>query len=320
MQRPRRLVVACVVATALAAVGGAEALAPDRTLVSRTSVLDLALTGTTVAYVADEPNELHCARIGVWDTRSGAMSGFDAKEQCAEPVSTGQGVWDVSIASTRVLWITYVGGNVREWSLWTRTTGSRASRRLRFVARSVDDPSPIVIGPGTPAGIPYAVETELVYLGDDGRVVFRRTLASPVRALAADARGRLGVRVAALLASGEVVGLDEGGNQVLATQYPPEAVVALGLDSRLGVTVQTGRDVVFDGGVVRLPRGARMVDLGQGRVLWSRAGDLGRTTVSGASAVVARGTPVSPALGRIGERGVVWAIGRAVRWRSGRLP
>lgn len=320
MQRPRWLVVVSVVATALAAAGGAEALAPDRTLVSRSPVLDVALTGTAVAFVADERYELHCARIGLWDPKSGATSAFDAKEQCTEQVSTGQGVWDVSIATTRALWITYVGGNVREWSLWTRTIGSRASRRLRFAARSVDDPPPIVIGPGTPVGIPYAVEKELVYLGDDGKVVFRRTLASPVRVLAADSRGRLGVRVAALLASGEVVGLDGRGNRVLSVQYPPGAVVALGLDRRFGVTVQTGRDVRFDGGAVRLPRGARMVDLGQGKVLWSRAGDLGRTTVSGASAVVAPGTPARPAPGRIDERGAVWAIGRTVRWRSGRLP
>ena len=73
-------------------------------------------------------------------------------------------------------------------------------------------------------------------------------------------------------------------------------------------------------GVSGSPAAREWVDLGQGCILWARAGDVGRKTASGASTIVADGTPARPALGRIDELGVAWAIGRAVRWRSGRLP
>ena len=307
------------VATALAVTGGAAALTPDRTLVASLPVRDLALTGRTVAYVADAPVRLQCARIGLWNTATNRRFPFDAKEQCLEQGSTGQGVWDVSVATTRLLWLTYAGGNFREWSLWTATTTRRRPRLLRFVARDVDAPPPIVLGPGTAEGIPYAVYREIVYLGDDGRAIFRTTVASPVRALASRLRGRFVIVVAALLADGTVVGLGSGGEQHIAWD-PPGTVTALGLDDLVGIAVQVGREISFPGGEVMLPSGAVMVDLAQGRILWTRAGDLGATSVTGKTTRLVDGTPTNPAFGQLDARGAAWARGRAVRWRAGRLP
>jgi hypothetical protein len=239
---------------------------------------------------------------------------------CVEETSTGQGIWDVSVATNRLVWLTYAGGNFREWFLWTATTTRRTPRQLRFVSRPVEARAPIVIAPGTRDGIPYAVDRQIVYLGENGRAIFEKTVAAPVRAIASDAHGRFGVTVAALLSSGQIVGLGRSGEQQLTMDFPPDTVTAVGLDSLNGIAVQIGNDVRFPGGAVKLPRKARMVDFGQGRVLWVRAGDLGATTVTGKSTRLVDGTPEKPAYAQIEPHGIVWSVGRTVRWRAGALP
>lgn len=300
-------------------------MTPDRTIATTLPVQRLALTGRSVAYVADAPQEtLRCARIGLWNVATGRRFAWDAKEQCLDLASTGQGVWDVSVATNRLLWITYAGGNIREWTLWTATTTRRTPRKLRFVARDVDAPAPVLIGPGTAEGIPYAVDRQIVYLGDDGRPIFRTTVESPVRQIAAGSGGRL--RVAALLADGTVLGLDEAGNEYTSEAFPPNAVTAIRVTG-LGTAVQVGADVeivpprAHDGPTRTLPIAASMVDVAQGRILWTRAGYLGTTTIAtGRSTRLADGSPASPVYGQLELRGLAWARGTLVRWRSGRLP
>ena len=120
---------------------------------------------------------------------------------CRDVPSTGLGIPSVAVARERVLWISYTGGNKREWQLWTATATRRQPRQLRAVERDVEAPAPIVLGPGTVEGVPYAVDSEVVLLGENGRAIFRPTVASPVRAIAAGV-GPGGIRVAALLVNG----------------------------------------------------------------------------------------------------------------------
>jgi hypothetical protein len=282
-------------------------------------VQDLALTGRSVAYVADAPERLDCGRIGFWDTATRTSFTVDAKEQCAEQASTGQGIWDVSVATHRLLWLTYAGGNFREWSLWTATPTRRTPRRLRFVARDVDAPPPIVVGPGTAEGVPYAVDREVVYLGDNGKAIFKTTLDAPVRAVASG-RGPRGIRVAALLGDSVVVGLDSRGLQAVVSDYTRSVVTAVRVSWR-GLVVQTGNDVRIGSTGIPLPSGATMVDVAQGRILWTRAGDLGATTIATrTSERLVDGTPAKPAHGQLEPHGIAWSIGRLVRWRAGALP
>jgi hypothetical protein len=312
--------VALALAAPLALASGAAALTPSRAILAALPVQHLALTGRSVAYVADAPDRLQCARIGLWDLSRNRRFLFASKEQCLEEGSTGQGVWNVAVAGHRLLWLTYAGGNFREWTLWTATTTRRQPRQLRFVARDVDSPAPIVIGPGTAEGVPYAVDRQVVYLADNGAAIFRTTVAAPVRAIAAGP-GPNGVRVAALLASGLVVGLDRGGQNVTTLdRFPASPVAALRVTPR-GIAFQEQNEVEFDDALVKIPRGATMVDVAQGRILWTRAGDLGATTIAtGRSVRLVDGTPEKPACGQIEPQGVAWSVGRAVRWRGGALP
>jgi hypothetical protein len=317
--RSRKPLFCSVILAALAVVGGASALTPDRTIVTPLPVQKLALTGRSVAFVADAPARLQCARIAFWNTATNRRVTFDSKEQCLEEGSTGQGVWDVAVATQRLLWLTFAGGNFREWSLWTATTTRRTPRQLRFVARDVDAAPPIVIGPGTPEGVPYAVDREVVYLAENGKAIFTTIVPAPVRSIAAGP-GPGGVRVAALLSSGVIVGLDRNGRNVTTVDPSSrESVTALRVSPH-GIALQTRNDVHFDDVVVELPRGANMLDVAQGRVVWMRAGDLGATPIrTGKSARLVDGTPRKPAYGQIEPQGVAWSVGRAVRWRGGTL-
>jgi hypothetical protein len=304
----------------LLAAGSAAAVATGRSVVTSLPVSDLALTGRTLAYVADHPTRLACARIGLWRPSSGQRFSIDAKEQCSELASTGQGVEDVSVATSRLLWLTYTGGNTREWSLWTATTTRRTPRRLRFVARDADAPAPIVLGPGAAEAIPYAVDAELVYLANNGRALFRRTLEAPVRALASHPLiRRYGATVVALLASNELVGLDGTGSEVFRVAVPP-GVTAIAYDDRNAVVYQLGNVVHADGADIVLPRGASMVDAARGQILWTRAGDLGVTAIgTGASRRLVVGSRARPVHGQLELSGLAWGQGRGLHWRPGRL-
>ena len=307
-------------AVALAVAGGAAALVPSRTVVTPLPMQDLALTGRSVAYVTDaRPEELHCARIGFWNTRANRRYVFDAKEQCLELTGTGQGVWDVAVATNRLLWITYGGGNIREWTLWTATTTRTKPRQLRFVARDVDARAPIVIGPGTAEGVPYAVDSRIVYLGDDGKAIFKATVDGPVRAIAGGS-GPRGTRVAAVIGDSVVVGLDRDGQQVVVWEYTGRVVTAVRVSWR-GLVVQAGNDVYIRGTRIRLPSGTTLVDVAEDRILWERAGDVGTTTIpTGKTTLLVDGSPARPALGQLEAQGFAWGRGKLVRWRSGRLP
>jgi hypothetical protein len=297
---------------------------PGRSITAPLPVQRLAATGRMLAYVADAPQRLQCARIGLWNTKTLRARLFGSQEQCLEQTSTGQGVWDVAVATNRVLWLTYAGGVTREWTLWTASATKRKPRQIRFVAREVDEPAPIVIGPGTAEGIPYAVDRELVYLGDDGRAIFRTSVDSPVRAIAAGYGGR--VRVAALLADGRVVGLDSAGQEYTADRFPSRAVTTLRVVGR-GIAVQTGDEVEItaprphDTVTVELPSEAKLVDVAQGLVLFSDAGDLWIESIATKRrARVVDGTPSRPALGQLEPHGLAWVRGRTVSWTSATLP
>jgi hypothetical protein len=315
--RPVALLAALVVVAAPTAEGArpAQRTAP-KTVAAVAAVSTLALTGRHAAFAVDAAAPV-CPHVDLWLADTGSRVRFASTlPACAEVTSTGQGIASVGLARTRVLWISYGGGNIREWSLWTATPTRRAPRQLRFVARDVDARAPIVLGPGTAEGVPYAVDRQVVYLGEDGRRIFTTTVTSPVRAIAAGQGGR--VRVAALLADGSHVGFDRTGRAV--SEGGDAAASAIRV-SGLGVAVQAGSSVRLAGGSVVLPRGATMVDVAQGRILWTRAGDLGTTAIpSGRSVRLVDGTPVRPALGQLEANGLAWSRGRVVRYRGGRLP
>ena len=160
--------------------------AASRSVTAPGPVTALALDGARVAY-ASARSSGDCDRVRIWNLRTGTVTRLGRTTQCVE-TSTGTGIAAVSIAGSRVLWLHYTGGNIREWSLFTATTASPRPRRLSFVARDVDAPPPIVIGEGDStdgtARLPYAVDRHVVVLRGDGTRVWSWTAPERVTAVA----------------------------------------------------------------------------------------------------------------------------------------
>jgi hypothetical protein len=315
--RSRILLTVIVASLGVAGIGATVTGPPrERSLVVPGRVLALGLTGRHVA-LAVGATRTQCPQVRLWLTESNVRLRYPWRlGGCKEGPSTGFGVPSVAVARTRLVWLSYIGGNLRDWQLWTATPTRRTARQLRFVERDVDAPAPIVLGPGTPEGIPYAVDREVTYLGDEGRAIFKTMLDAPVRAVAGG-RGPKGVRVAALLGDSVVVGLDRDGQQVISWQYTGRVLTAVRVSWR-GLVVQAGNDAYVRGTRIPLPAGATLVDVAQGRILWERHGDLGATTIaSGRSQALVDGSPARPVRGQLEANGLAWTRGRSVRWSPG---
>jgi hypothetical protein len=207
VDRASAAVVVVLAATVVA--GAAGVTKPGRTRVESAPIVAVAVTGPSVTYaVGDNTTKSDCAHVYFWHTSGGATGkwryGKPTNEPCVENPSTGSGISAVAMSATRSVWIQYAGGNLRDWQLFTATRTKTKPHQLAFVEQDVSLPSPIVVGQGTAAAVPYAVKNVVTYLGDNGAPVFKWTAPSPVLLVAAGS-GPGGAQVAAFLDSGSVV-------------------------------------------------------------------------------------------------------------------
>ena len=124
-----------------------------------TAVTALVVTGRSVVCAVGENATRDCGHVRLWDT--GDAGPLDVRRlddpDCGEGLSAGSGVSAVATSGRRVFWVTYIGGNIREYPLWTATPARQvatpARRRVEATATSV---RPLVLGVGTREGVPYA--------------------------------------------------------------------------------------------------------------------------------------------------------------------
>jgi hypothetical protein len=354
--RATRIAALAAILLGTAAAGGAAAVKPSQSFVVQHNVQDLVVSGGSIAWAHAPGNAQFpplgdqgtCGRVGLWIPRTKQRWSFrpTIERSCDDAASTGQGVWDVSVATRRLVWTEYMGGNFRDWWLVTATTTKRTPQRIQHVYDEADSTPPMVVGPGTPAGIPYAVNDRVVYLGEKGTALFDVEVAGTARAVAAGL-GPRGIRVAVLLENGMIVALDARGRVV--ETIAAKGVVASIRVSGLGIAVQRGTmlrggygnpvtypKVTIGTRVVRLPSGAAMLDVAQGGVLWTtsgwrrgarggwkwRAGDLGVTVIATGKHARLVHSPSDQAvvLGSLGTNGLAWSTGRVLLWRSGIVP
>lgn len=315
-------------AAAMLAVGvlvavAASTTAPGRTRIESAPIVAIAVTGPSVTYaVADNATKSDCAHVYYWHTAGGATGkwryGKPTSEPCVENPSTGSGISAVAMSATRSLWIQYAGGNNRDWQLFTATRTLTKPRQLAFVEQDVSLPSPIVVGQGTAAAVPYAVKNTVTYLGDNGAPVFKWTAPSDVRLLAAGS-GPGGAQVAAYLDDGSLVLLSGTGSVVASYPLPTNQVTAVAL-APVGVVVQNGPSVEIRAGTqvkaVALPHGARMFSYGEGRVFYSLAGAIHARKVSNGqdSLLVAARPGKSTVAAYATGGGFSWSTGNQINW------
>ena len=280
-----------------------------RSVTAPAPVLALAFDGSRVAYASGR-SAGDCNRVRIWNLATRGVTTLGRRTHC-EQTSTGNAIASLSLAGTRVLWLHYVGGNTREWSLWTASASRRSPVRLRFAATDADAPAPIVLGPGDDSRLgsllPYAVDRTVVALRADGTRAFAWTAPGRVVGLAAK-----GGEVAVASAGGVVTVLDARGRVLSTERYGAEIdVVRLTGDA---LAVQHGRTLELRGGRIALyslvagvrladAEGDRAVLVGGGKV---RSFDLD----SGGGGVVASGSLADLEGGRLAS-----AAGRVVSVR-----
>lgn len=243
---------------ALLAAASAAGAASIRSIAAPAPVTALAGDGARIAYAVGFSTR-DCNRVYVWNLGTRGVTRLGRKTHC-ERTSTGNAIAAVSIAGTRVLWLHYVGGNTRDWTLWTATTTSPQPRRMRLVSRDADEPAPIVIGEGDSSRrgdiLPYAVDRTVVALGANG--VRRFTWTAPARVVALAAQdGELAVAsqggvVTVLDGSGRVIGREAFGKEIEALRITGDSLA-----------VQHGRTLELRGGrtaLYSLIAGVRLAD------------------------------------------------------------
>lgn len=188
-------------------------------------VAGLAVDGPRVAYA--DPS----CRISVWHAGRTARLGATP---CTGRTSTGSGLAGLALTGGRALWVTYTGGNIREFTVWTATSTRPRPRRLAFVTGDVDAAPPVAVGDGDGDLLPYAVDRTTIVLGANGARRF--TWTAPARVTAIDA---FAGEVAVASASGLVTVLD-GGGSVLREQRFGSDVYALQI-SGTSLVAQVGR-------------------------------------------------------------------------------
>jgi hypothetical protein len=217
----------------------------------------VSITGTEIAY-ADEYRK-RCHEIRLWDVAlrgDRRLAGY-----CFVSTSTGSGVAGAIASGGRALWLTYIGGNIREWSLWTKGRNAKA-RRIAFKAADVDGPAPIILGRAWEGSLPYATGNKIVVLAPDGSRRFALTAPDRVVSLSAHSRG-----YAAVLASGNVLTISLAGKLLREREFEPgfvqEALLAapgLIVKTRTGLEIHNGDSIRL----VPLPLGSRFLGYSEG--------------------------------------------------------
>src|SRR5581483_9619271 len=263
------------------------ALAVSPHVTTASPVTALAVAADRVAYATAD------CRVHLWDLRARRVTTFRPGPAC-ERTSTGTGVSAISVAGSRVLFLHYTGGNIREWSLWTATPSSPTPRQIAFATTDPEAAPPIVLG----SGLAYAVGPTVTVLRPDGSRASRWSAPAVVSALA-------GAVVAT--ADGAVY---RNGTRLATFAQAPSAIAV----SRSGVVAQVGRTLETAIRTFTLARGTRLAGVdGDGAV---RTVDV----ATGAGALVARGSLAAASGGRVvtatGRRVTVASSARAARART----
>ena len=311
-----------LILVALAAPAAASALlTPGRTVSNAAPVTALSVTQRSVVWAVGQ-SKRDCGHVRLWDTATRGLWTFGSRtiRGCEEGPSGGFGIAQVATSGRRVFWVTSIGGNITDYQLWTAAPTRPGPRRLAFESADTGGPTPIVLGAGTPEGVPYAVGPAVTYVTDAGARRFRVSLGSPVRLLTSGTLPGT-ARVLAALADGRVLLLSRAGAVLRTDQYDPGSVraIALALD---GPLVQVGNVVHIGTDDVTLPTGTLMLDYRQRTIVYRQGTQVRSRHITTGADRVLRVIPVKPWQTMpfsTDNWGSAWATGASVSWRSGPL-
>lgn len=264
----------------------------------------VSIAGTELGYA--DAYRRGCHEVRRWDVST--RGDVRIASHCFVSTSTGSGVAGVAVTEHRALWLTYTGGNVREWSLWTKRGAARA-RRIEFEAADVDGPAPIVLGRAWDGSLPYAVGRTIVVLSPNGSRRFSVDAPDQVLRLSAHSRG-----YAAVLTNGSVLTISLTGRILGQTSFESGFAQSAVLAAP-GLVVETveGLEIHRGGGVrrIRLPAGSRFLGLSEGIVAYGTGRQLRLRKLENGNDVVFR--TLAPRFeAQLGRGGIAYASGRTL--------
>jgi hypothetical protein len=267
-------------------------------------VSTVAVAGVDLSY-ADEYRR-GCHEVRLWNIAT--RGDRRLASHCFVSTSTGSGVAGAIATEGRALWLTYTGGNIREWSLWTKGRLTTA-RRIAFLPADVDGPPPVILGSVWEGSLPYATGRTIIVLAPNGSRRFSLTAADRVVYLSAHSRG-----YAAVLANGSVLSISPAGKLIRARPFAPGTAQSAVLAAP-GLIVETPAGLEIHGAAsvraVTLPPGARFLGYSQGLAAYGIGRELRlRRLTDGHDSLFRRLEPRFHA--QLGRRGLAYASGRRV--------
>jgi len=297
---------------AASVVSVAAASAPlSRSVIASAPVRGLAADGSLTAFAVGARAH-DCRHVVLWNRAAGSAARLGRAKPCGEVTSTGSGLVGPSLAGTRALWLSYAGGNIREWALLSGTAANRTPKQIRFIARDVDGPGPVVLGEGDSSKfgylLPYAVDSKLYALRADGRSILYLTASARIVAVAAK-----GGELAAALETGPVVIL-EGPNRIVRTESFAGKVDAVRITG-YALVAQQGRILALRaGGAHRawtLPPGAKLADAEGSLAVYVRGKEVRLLSLTTGKDILFHRAATAP-LAQLEPGGLVYAVGRKI--------
>jgi len=243
---------------------GVAGATTQASILARSTVTGLAADGGEAMFAAARTTA-DCDRTFVWERSTKQVVQLGKKQRC-DSVSTGRGISGIAVTDGRALWVSYAGGNIREWRLWTATTSRTTPKQLQFVPRDVSAPQPVIVGAAGGGVLPYAVDSTVTALRANGSTAL--TWTAPARVVALAARGG---RVAVATEGSRVTVLDTHGNVVSVDLYASElsavALIAKGLVVQRGAVLELRRGA--DAHVFPITAGGLLDDADGQAAVWS---------------------------------------------------
>jgi hypothetical protein len=296
-------------AVLLAAATVVVAAGADRGVTSPGPVQALARSGFSVAFLSG-PYARHCGpHVELWSlvTKGAYRLGRRTDVFCREWPSTGSGVTDIAVAGNRALWLSYTGGNLRDWVLLTATTTRPTERQLELREVDVDAPPPIVLGVASEEVMPYSIGSTVKVLRANGARLYTWHASGRVTNTTS-----YNTMVAAFVAGGRCYVLSPAGAVVKTYTFPPGSVQEFAL-AGAGLVVQLGggRVEIRNGRAVRrltLPAGARMLDYAEGILLYKLGRQIRARRISTGKDAFLRNATFAV----LEHNGLSYAVGRRV--------
>ena len=208
----------------------------------------------------------------------------------------------------RALWLTYIGGNIRDWSLWTKGRNAKA-RRIAFLSADVDGPPPVILGRAWEGSLPYAMGSKIVVLAPDGSRRFTLDAPDRVVSLSAHSRG-----YAAVLESGGVLTISPEGDVLrevpFTAGFVEDALLAapgLVVKTKIGLEIHRGDSIRQ----IPLPVGSRFVGFSEGIVAYGTGRQLRLKRLANGNDTLFR-TLAPRFQAQLGRRGIAYASGRTL--------